>query len=118
MIRIVKSNKEKDSIRTYEKRYTPLSNCIDNTEALINIITGLVNEEVSNLFLGHLVLDKPYQSINIDEDVKKISTAVYNKIRKNIISTDETILTSTAIMEMITSKTLSTILAYNSKFSN
>lgn len=88
---------------------------IENSDRLIEIIDGLVVEEVSQIFWKLSSLGKPYEAINMDTDIEKVSKKIYGLIRNDVIESKQTIYTEDAIMTLIINKTINTFVQMNDR---
>lgn len=101
--------------QTVEKPQINLHQYIENSDRLIEIIDGLVVEEVSQIFWKLSSLGKPYESINMDTDIEKVSKKIYGLIRNDVIESKQTIYTEDAIMTLIINKTINTFVQMNDR---
>lgn len=60
---------------------------IKNTIELMSLIRTMIENETMDILKKPIQLNEPYQTMNIDDDSKKIATKVYNAIDKEILST-------------------------------
>ena len=79
---------------------------MDNSEKLLSIIDSLIYNEAMTIFSKLSALGKPYEVINMDADIKKVSEAVYKSLRHEVLNTNQTVYTEEALMNIIISKTM------------
>lgn len=83
---------------------------IDFTNSVLDLISFMVNNEIISYMKTFIALNNQYDISNLDTDVEKISTLVFNGINKNLFKDPNLILTEKYLMEYITKKTISVML--------
>ena len=83
---------------------------VDLTNSVLDMIAFMVNNEIYHLFRTYIALSNPYDVTNLDTDSAKISTNVFDGIKKDLFNNPNLILTSEYLMEYVTKKTITTLL--------
>lgn len=115
-IRMFIQNKS-DSYVISNRKNTNLDNAnlsmperIDLTVSILDIITSLINTEITSIFKENFALNNLYNISNLDTDVAKISDKVFKGIRPMIFKDPNLILTEEYLMSYITKKTINTMI--------
>ena len=97
---------------------TNIIDAVESTEALLNLIDRLIDNEVAHVLKEQIQFNnKGYNFINIDKDVEKIATSVYNGINVKLLeklNSDDSIITRDYIMSYIVKKS-SIVLLYTTR---
>ena len=83
---------------------------IEFTNSILDLISFMVNNEIMSYMKTYISLNNTYDISNLDNDVRKISTLVFDGINKSLFKDPNLILTENYLMEYITKKTISTLL--------
>lgn len=75
---------------------------ISNSAGLMNLINLLVEIEINNSLKQQISLQEQYKVTNIDNDIRNISTKIYNAIKPNIYDDNNIAISSEYIMTHIT----------------
>ena len=98
-----KSNKINYDL-TKKSSGVPIMDLYDRNEltvSILNTINAIIDNEVARLFQSYAVLNKKYEVIRMDEDIKTLSSEVFKAIKPEIIKDPEIILTSDFVMQFI-----------------
>lgn len=97
---------------------TNIIDAVESTETLLNLIDRLIDNEVAHVLKEQIQFNtKGYNFINIDKDVEKIATSVYNGINVKLLeklNSDDSIITRDYIMSYIVKKS-SIVLLYTTR---
>ena len=97
---------------------TNIIDAVESTEALLNLIDRLIDNEVAHVLKEQIQFNnRGYNFINIDKDVEKIATSVYNGINVKLLeklNSDDSIITRDYIMSYIVKKS-SIVLLYTTR---
>lgn len=97
---------------------TNIIDAVESTDALLNLIDRLIDNEVSHVLKEQIQFNnRGYNFINIDKDVEKIATSVYNGINVKLLeklNSDDSIITRDYIMSYIVKKS-SIVLLYTTR---
>lgn len=75
------------------------------TNNILRLINGLVDLEVTKKVSMMSLLRQRYNMLNMDTDIKQISTKVFLSVKNEIYSNEELILTTDFFLQYITSQT-------------
>lgn len=104
----------KETTENDENNSVNLSLFIENSNKLVELINIHVMEEVSSTLWKLQSLNKPYEAINMDTDISRVSEKVFKMIRNDIIGSNQTIYTEDALMTMIVNKTMNAFIRLTS----
>ena len=97
---------------------TNIIDAIESTDALLDLIDRLIDNEVAHVLKEQIQFNnRGYNFINIDKDVEKIATSVYNGINIKLLeklNSDDSIITRDYIMSYIVKKS-SIVLLYTTR---
>ena len=97
---------------------TNIIDAIESTDALLDLIDRLIDNEVAHVLKEQIQFNnRGYNFINIDKDVEKIATSVYNGINVKLLeklNSDDSIITRDYIMSYIVKKS-SIVLLYTTR---
>ena len=97
---------------------TNIMDAVESTDVLLNLIDRLIDNEVAHVLKEQIQFNnKGYNFINIDKDVEKIATSVYNGINVKLLeklNSDDSIITRDYIMSYIVKKS-SVVLLYTTR---
>ena len=120
----------KENIMKYQIRRTDhldmvtmqLSERIELTNSIFNLIDDMIHEEILSFMKTFISLPEKYQILNLDIDVGKISTIIYEAFNKDIFLDPNVLITQEYMMSYITKKTsyelLIAVLAHNENINN
>jgi len=83
---------------------------IEFTNSVLDLISFMVNNEIISYMKPYVALNNTYDISNLDTDVEKVSTIVFNGININLFKDPNLILTEKYLMEYITKKTINVML--------
>ena len=78
---------------------------VASTNAVLSLINTVINNEVVSVLKTYARLGEPYKTMNTADDIEKISTKVFNSIKKEIFSDNDTVLTDEYLMTYINERT-------------
>lgn len=101
----------RNEVSSYEDLEEPVSDKllsirIEGQNKLLDFIDDMIQLEVITVFRDKLLLDKPLNIMNADEDLKLISKNIFDGLKKDIILDIDNILTSEYLITYINKKTI------------
>lgn len=85
---------------------------------LLRLIDELVDQEITAVIQTCVNINSKYNSIHLDEDIKRLSTKVYDAIKPELLTSEDSLITSDYIikyiMESITIKFIRSMNEFNS----
>ena len=100
------------SIKLSDNPTSNLQERVHVTTELLNCINALIDNEIGRIFQSYLVLRKKYEVLKMDEDIKIISEAVFNAIKKEIITDKDLVFTENYVMSFIAQSTAVKLIVY------
>ena len=82
----------------------PLDDRIKTAISLSDLISTMIDYEVVSILQTYAMLNKPYEVSAMDNDIKKISSNVFNAIKPNIYDNHELIWTKEYLMQYISKR--------------
>ena len=96
----------------------PLSERTVTTTELFNLCNLLIDNEIYKTLKLCMTLHQKYEVVNFDKDVETVSTKVFASIKPEIFSNKDMIITSDALMEYITERTIIRLLNIATEYNN
>lgn len=98
----------------------PISDTIKNTNDLLSLISDRIDDSINEVFQEYLILNKKYNFVKLDEDIKKIAESVFNGLNKDmiILSTSELMITDEYIFTYIVMTTKLRVLNYTKNWND
>jgi sugar-specific transcriptional regulator TrmB len=98
----------------------PISDTIKNTNDLLSLISDRIDDAINEVFQEYLILNKKYNFVKLDEDIKKIAESVFNGLNKDmiILSTSELMITDEYIFTYIVMTTKLRVLNYTKNWND
>ena len=78
---------------------------VASTNAVLNLIDTIIRNEVVSVLKTYASLGEPYKTMNTADDIEKISTKVFNALKKEIFADNDTVLTDEYLMTYINERT-------------
>ena len=78
---------------------------VASTNAVLSLINTVINNEVVSVLKTYARLGETYKTMNTADDIEKISTKVFNSIKKELFSDNDTVLTDEYLMTYINERT-------------
>lgn len=114
------NNKEADLLN--KETLEALSKRIEVSNEFLNFIDERIDSEITNILVRKARLNELYQALDLDEDIKTISTKVFKSIKEEIFVDPALILTDDYCMDYISRQTTMKLIAstytYNDKVNN
>lgn len=109
------------SNKTVQTPSVPMNMRIANTNSILEMIDTMIQNEISNTLRSCISLRKRYEFINMDDDIKSISTKVYKGLVNETFTNDSLMITGEYLMNYITAHSTLLLIAtaqqYNSQMS-
>ena len=78
---------------------------IELTNSIFQLIDGMIESEILSTMKDHIALKEKYNTLNLDLDVGKISTIIYESFNKDLFTDPNLLLNKEYMMTYITKKT-------------
>lgn len=95
------SIKLSDKVRSINR----LNARVQSTNAILSLMDTLIANEVTNALKAYARLGENYKSINTADDIEKISSRIFDSIKKEIFIDNDTIITDEYLMKYINEQT-------------
>lgn len=103
--KILKLNAEKNKILEVPKKTISMTDKINTTLDIINLIIFLINYQISYKLKEYAELHKPYPILNADDDLLNILEEIQKALKIEIFTSDEILLSDEYLMKYITGQT-------------
>lgn len=98
----------------------PISDTIKNTNDLLSLISDRIDDAINEVYQPYLILNKKYNFVRLDEDIKNIAETVFEGLNKDVIlmSQQELMLTNEYISSYIIVTTKTRVLNYTKNWND
>ena len=96
----------------------PLSDRTITTTELFNLCNVLVDSEIYKTMQTCMTLHQKYDLIHLDTDIQIIGNKVFKSIKPEVFTNKDLIVTSDALMEYITERTILRLLNIATEYNN
>lgn len=93
-----------------------IEDMVNSTKSLMDFIRELVELEILKIINTKSLLTQPYELVNLDKDIEKISTIVYQSLVPYVYNDTRTVLTAKAIQQYIIDESTILLLQYAKEY--
>ena len=93
-----------NAISKKEKKSDYIVERVNSTASFLKLLDTLVTIEVDNVIIGCKLVKTPYKVLNLDRDVKQITTKVFESIKPELYSNTELCVNRDFLLSFITTQ--------------